>query len=89
MATLIQRSDVGEFRKRYRWLRLFVVFAFVSMAVRLFILQVLEGDVHDAQARRNIIGETRLATTRGVIRDGLGRVLASNRPAYDVHVVPS
>jgi len=89
MATLIQRSDVGEFRKRYRWLRLFVVFAFLAMAVRLFVLQVIEGDVHDAQARRNIIGETRLATTRGVIRDGLGRVLASNRPAYDVHVVPS
>lgn len=89
MATLIQRSDVGEFRKRYRWLRMFVVFAFLAMAVRLFVLQVVEGDVHDAEARRNIIGETRLATTRGVIRDGLGRVLASNRPAYDVHVVPS
>lgn len=89
MTTLIQRSDVGEFRKRYRWLRVFVLLVFVAMAVRLFVLQVLEGDLHDAEARRNIIGETRLATTRGVIRDAFGRVLSSNRPAYDVHVVPA
>lgn len=89
MATLIQRSDVGEFRKRFRWLVLVVLVLFLTFVIRLFLLQVIEGDIHDAEARRNIIGETRLATTRGVIRDAFGRVLASNRPAYDVHVVPS
>ncbi len=88
MAILVQRSDVGEFRRRYRWLVLFVLFAFASFVVRLFILQVVEGELHDAEARRNIIGESRLATTRGVIRDAHGQVLASNRPSYNVHVVP-
>lgn len=88
MAILVQRSDVGEFRRRYRWLALVVFLAFSSFAVRLFILQVLQGDLHDAEARRNIIGESRLATTRGVIRDAFGRVLASNRPSYNIHVVP-
>lgn len=89
MATLIQRSDVGEFRKRYRWLLLFVLLSFGVFVARLFVLQVIDGDIHDSEARRNIIGETKLATIRGVIRDAYGRVLASNRPAYDVHVVPS
>lgn len=89
MSTLVQRSDVGEFRRRYRWLVLFVFFAFASFLARLFYLQVLRGELHDAEARRNIIGESRLATTRGVIRDAQGKVLASNRPAYNVHVVPS
>jgi len=89
MAILVQRSDVGEFRRRYRW-HVFVVFAaFATFASRLFFLQVLEGDLHDAEARRNIIGESRLATTRGVIRDSRGKVVAANRPAYNVHVVPS
>ena len=88
MAILVQRSDVGEFRRRYRWLALVVFLAFSSFAVRLFILQVVQGDLHDAEARRNIIGESRLATTRGVIRDAFGRVLASNRPSYNIHVVP-
>ncbi|HSC85994.1 MAG TPA: penicillin-binding protein 2 [Polyangiaceae bacterium] len=89
MATLGQRSDVGEFRRQYRWLVLFIFVVFTVLAVRLFLMQVVHGDVHEAQARRNIIDETRLATTRGVIRDGQGKVLASNRPAYNVYVVPS
>jgi penicillin-binding protein 2 len=85
---LVQRSDVGEFRRRYRWLVLSVVAAFAVLGGRLMQLQLVEGDVHRAQARRNIIGERRLATTRGVIRDSQGRVLAANRPSYNVHVVP-
>lgn len=89
MSTLVQRSDVGEFRLRYRWLVLVVLFCFGSFAVRLFILQVLDGELHDSEARRNIIGESRLATTRGVIRDSQQKVIAGNRPAYNVHVVPS
>jgi penicillin-binding protein 2 len=88
MATLVQRSDVGEFRRRFRWLVLFVFCTFSILISRLFYLQVIHGDLHDAEARRNIIGETRLATTRGVIRDAHGKVLAANRPAYNVHVVP-
>ena len=50
--------------------------------------QILEGVQHRAQARRNITGEIRLATTRGVIRDAYGKVLAANRPSYNVYVVP-
>lgn len=57
--------------------------------MRLFVLQVLDGELHDSEARRNIIGESRLATTRGVIRDSQQKVIAGNRPAYNVHVVPS
>lgn len=89
MATLLQRSDASEFRKRYRWLVLFILCAFGACVARLFYLQVLHGDVYDAKARRNIIGERRLATTRGVIRDSHGKVLAANRPSYNLYVVPA
>ncbi|MEB2311617.1 MAG: penicillin-binding protein 2 [Sorangiineae bacterium] len=88
MTLLVQRSDVGEFRRRYRWLALVVVCAFLVLAGRLAELQLVEGDVHAAQARRNIVGEITLATTRGVIRDAYGKVLAANRPSYNVYVVP-
>ncbi len=84
----VQRAEVGEFRRRYRWLVLFVLATFFVFIGRLVQLQILEGDLHRAEARRNIIGERRLATTRGVIRDAYGRVLAANRPSYNVHVVP-
>lgn len=88
MTFLVQRSDVGEFRRRYRWLVLFAVCLFLVLAGRLVQLQLIEGDLHSAQARRNIVGEITLATTRGVIRDAYGKVLAANRPSYNVYVVP-
>ncbi|HEY6725239.1 MAG TPA: penicillin-binding transpeptidase domain-containing protein, partial [Polyangiaceae bacterium] len=84
----VPRAEVGEFRRRYRWLVLFVLTTFLIFIGRLMQLQVLEGGLHRAEALRNIVGERRLATTRGVIRDAYGKVLAANRPSYNVHVVP-
>ena len=86
---LVQRSDVSEFRQRYRWLVLVAIAAFGTLIGRLAQLQIVEGDLHRAQARRNIVRERSLATTRGVIRDAYGRVLAANRPSYSVHITPS
>ena len=79
MPSLVQRSDVSEFRKKFRWLVLFILLMFSVLIGRLFILQIVRGDIHDAQARRNITGEIRLATTRGVIRDANGKVLAAKK----------
>ena len=33
---LVPRSDVGEFRRRYRWLSLFAVLALFAVMIRLF-----------------------------------------------------
>jgi penicillin-binding protein 2 len=84
---LVPRSDVGEFRKRYKWLALFSSLAFLVLAVRLFQLQVVDESQYAAVAHENIIRRVTLPTTRGVIRDTNGRVLASSRPSYDVEVV--
>lgn len=89
MSILVQRSDVGEFRRRYRWMVLVCLALFMTLFGRLVVLQVIQGDVHRGQSRRNIVREIKLATRRGVIRDAEGRVLAANRPSYNVYVVPS
>ena len=89
MALLGQRSDVGEFRRRYRWIVLAAVAMFLVLVGRLAQLQLVQGDLHRAQARKNIVRERSLATTRGVIRDTQGRVLAANRPSYNVHMTPA
>ena len=88
MRLLVERSDAGEFRRRYRWMLLVVVSVFFALIGRAAQLQVFESDIHRAQARDNIIHQVALATTRGVIRDRAGRVLAANRPSYDIYVVP-
>ena len=89
VSILVQRSDVGEFRRRYRWMVLVILGGFVILLGRLVQLQIIEGDLHRAQARKNIIGDLSLATTRGVIRDAHSKVLAANRPSYNVYAVPS
>ena len=45
MAFLVQRSDVGEFRRRYRWMVLFVLAAFLVLVGRLAQLQLFEGEI--------------------------------------------
>jgi penicillin-binding protein 2 len=85
---LVGRSDVGEFRKRYKWMALFTTVACLVVIGRLFMLQVVDGADYSAVAHENIIRRVTMPTTRGVIRDTNGKVLASSRPSYEVEVVP-
>jgi penicillin-binding protein 2 len=85
---LLPRSDVGEFRRRYRWMALAALLAFLGIVGRLFQLQALDGPMYSGIAHENIIRRVVLPTTRGVIRDAYGKVLASSRPSYDVEIVP-
>lgn len=85
---LVSREGAAEFRKRYKWFALVVVLAFGAVVVRLFQLQIVDGSDYEATAHENIVRRTTLPTTRGVVRDAQGRVLASSRPAYNVMVVP-
>ncbi len=88
MSLLVQRSDVSEFRRRFRWIALGMVVGFMVLLGRLFYLQILEVDENKAIARENIVRRVTLATTRGIIRDKNGKVLAASRPSYNVYVVP-
>ncbi len=85
---LVSRSDVGEFRRRYKWMALTAFLAFATVVVRLFQLQVIDASTYATVAHENIIRRVISPTTRGVIRDANGRVLASSRPSYDVEIVP-
>jgi penicillin-binding protein 2 len=85
---LVPRTDLGEFRKRYKWMALFASLCFLAVIARLVQLQVIGGVEYAALAHENIIRRVTLPTTRGVIRDTTGKVLASSRTAYNVEVVP-
>ncbi len=83
------RSDTGEFKRRFRWIALMMAVLFIGLAGRLFQLQILENDDNRATARENIVRRSPLATTRGIIRDRNGKLLAASRPSYNIYVVPS
>lgn len=87
-AFLVPRSDVSEFRKRYRWMALVAFLAFGVVGVRLFQLQVVKGAEYAQTAHENVIRRVTIPTTRGIVRDAHGRVLASSRPSFNVLIVP-
>jgi penicillin-binding protein 2 len=85
---LVPRSDVSEFRKRYRWMALVAFIAFTAVVVRLVQLQIVRGSEYAQTAHENVIRRVTIPTTRGVVRDAQGRVLASSRSSFNVLVVP-
>jgi len=62
--------------------------AFGAVVVRLFQLQVLKGAEYAQTAHENVIRRVTIPTTRGIVRDAQGRVLASSRPSFNVVIVP-
>jgi penicillin-binding protein 2 len=67
---------------------LFVIFVFSLLIVRVAQVQLFQRDRWSGIAQQNITKTLELPATRGVIRDVTGRVVASNRPSYDVHAIP-
>src|SRR5688572_26126734 len=89
MNLLSVSREVGEFKKRYRWMALSVALAFSVLFARILYMQVFNHEYYAAIARENIVKTVPLPATRGIVRDGQGRVIASNRPAYRMYVTPS
>lgn len=85
---LVPRSNASELRHRFRWLGVVAFLAFFALLARLVQLQLVLGGEYAATAHENVVKRMSLPTTRGVVRDSNGRILASSRPAYNVHIVP-
>jgi penicillin-binding protein 2 len=88
VSLLVQRPDVSEFRKRFRWLTVVVLVLLLAVVGRMVQLQLLLGDEYAAIARENIVRKVTLATTRGIVRDRKGEVLSASRASYDMFVEP-
>jgi len=77
------------FESRLRLLGVTMIAAFTIFGLRLFQLQVMQGDELLERSQRNSIRTERLIAPRGEILDRAGRVLATTRPAFHLEVVPS
>ena len=88
MTLIAPRREVGEFRRRYKWMALVVVLAFVFFAGRAAQLQVAQYNKWARIAADNVTRTLSLPATRGVVRDAMGRVLADNRSSYKIFITP-
>jgi penicillin-binding protein 2 len=74
--------------RRFFWAQLVVAGAFLILAGRLWQLQVLSGEHYFKKSADNFVKDLELPATRGQVRDRKGKVLADNRPSYNVMVTP-
>jgi len=86
-ARLSNTSD-GPGQLRIWPLAIVVVAIFLIFIVRLFQLQILEGEVLASRSQANYVRTVRLEAQRGVIVDREGRTIAASRPAYGVDLIP-
>ncbi|UCE85762.1 MAG: penicillin-binding protein 2 [Deltaproteobacteria bacterium] len=82
-------ADSAAFERQLGLAAFVIVLAFGIFLIRLFQLQIIQGDALRARSERNSIRTIRLAAPRGEILDREGRVLATTRPAFGLQVIPS
>ncbi len=75
--------------ERLPFVAAFIALAFIVFVIRLFQLQVLEGEDLGNRARRNSVRTVRLEAARGNIVDRFSRELATTRPAFGVQMMPA
>lgn len=74
------------FQRRMALLMTLVAIGVAPLAGQLFRLTVVKGDEHRAAAERALVRRKWTPTVRGPILDRKGRVLAVDRPAFDIAV---
>lgn len=84
-----QQVQLNHFRLRI-WICGFVVLAsFAMLAVRFYILQIVQHDHYQTLAENNRMSIVPVVPNRGLILDRAGLVIANNFSAYTLEITPS
>lgn len=78
----------GTRERRAKCLLGLVFVMFGILGVRLYSLQIGDGERYRIQSEKNTMQPVPLEASRGLIRDRHGRILVENRPSYTISVVP-
>ena len=79
----------ASLERRVRVVALLVVLVFGGFVVRLFHLQVVEGEILRQRSQKNSIRQVDLDAPRGEVLDREGRVIATWRPSRALRVIPN
>ena len=84
----LNTQKMEDFQGRYKYLVVFVGLAFLLIFIRLWSLQVIKGNELRHLSENNRIRIIENPADRGMLFDCKGRVLAHNRPSFEVYLVP-
>ncbi|MBI2339484.1 MAG: penicillin-binding protein 2 [Deltaproteobacteria bacterium] len=85
---MYREEDVSSLQNKIS-IVLIVVSAFILIVlVRLFYLQVMKGKEYQTLSEQISVREEELRARRGLILDRNGKVLADNRPYFEIDIIP-
>lgn len=77
-----------DIKKSSLYLLIFVFTLLGILMIRLFVMQIINGTYYKGLSENNRVRIIAVAAPRGKIMDRAGAILADNRPAYNVMVLP-
>jgi penicillin-binding protein 2 len=84
----LNTQRMEDFKGIYKYLVVFIGVAFFLIFIRLWSLQVIKGGDLRRLSENNCIRLRENPADRGMLFDRKGRILAHNRPSYEVYLVP-
>ncbi len=84
----LNTQRMEDFKGIYRYLVVFIGLAFLLIFIRLWSLQVIKGGDLRRLSENNCIRLRENPADRGMLLDRKGRILARNRPSFEVYLVP-
>jgi len=84
----LNTQRMEDFKGIYRYLVVFISLAFLLIFIRLWSLQVIMGGDLRRLSENNCIRLRENPADRGMLLDRKGRILARNRPSFEVYLVP-
>lgn len=84
----LQRDQLPNYNLRYLWFAGFVAIVFGALLLRLWFVQVIDGERYQRLSTENIVRNVDVRPTRGEIFDKHGVAIATNRASFDVYLAP-
>jgi penicillin-binding protein 2 len=84
----LNTQKMEDFKGRYKYFVAFVGLAFALIFIRLWSLHVMKGSELRHLSENNRIRLLENPADRGMLLDRKGRILAHNRPSFEVYLVP-
>ncbi|MFH2065219.1 MAG: penicillin-binding protein 2 [Pseudomonadota bacterium] len=87
MKSYYKTADADWYKQRLNGLMYFLFAAFSILAIRLFYLQIIEGEEYSRLSENNCIRLQSIDAPRGLIFDRNRNLLVDNRPSFDLSII--
>ena len=73
---------------KYKWCKWVLIVTMIVLSIRLWHLQIMQGNEMRQQSEMNRIRIKKVLAPRGIMFDRMGKILADTRPSFNLYITP-